>query len=123
MKRIQAIVKTTVVKTVVDALRNGGFCGYFRDEHIRGKGTRSPCSSGCSISCQASGFIDRAVIEVTICDTHVAEVCAIIEEKSGNGRSGSGKIFIIPIEDAVDISSGARGDQMFERVHFERAVT
>jgi nitrogen regulatory protein PII len=43
-------------------------------------------------------------------DDAVQRVCTIIERLAHTGRPGDGKIFVLPLEDAVRIATGERLD-------------
>jgi len=113
MKKIQAIVKPEVVEAVTLALEKVGFFGFLFDSKVKGKGN-VVCNQSCT-TCTKPDLIPRAVIDVFVQDGDVQEVCTIIHDKAGNGRSGSGKIFVFPIGEVIDISTDRRGEEVIER--------
>ena len=48
-------------------------------------------------------------VEVVVDDDQVDRVCEAIEAAARTGRIGDGKIFVVPIEQAIRIRTGDRG--------------
>jgi len=57
-----------------------------------------------------SGLEKHVKVEVFCVDQLVEEVVVAIEKAAHTGLRGDGKIYVIPVEEAVRISSGERGD-------------
>src|SRR5258706_5566585 len=55
-------------------------------------------------------FVPKVKIEVVVPDELVHDVIEAIEKSAKTGRIGDGKIFVSPIEEAVRISTGERGE-------------
>jgi nitrogen regulatory protein P-II 1 len=56
-------------------------------------------------------FVPKVKIEVVVSDEIVHDVLDAIEKSAKTGRIGDGKIFIIPVEEAVRIRTGERGKE------------
>ena len=54
-------------------------------------------------------FIPKIKLEIAVGDELVGKVIETIETVAKTGRIGDGKIFIIPLEDAVRIRTGEKG--------------
>jgi nitrogen regulatory protein P-II 1 len=52
----------------------------------------------------------KARIEVVVKDSDVDKIVEAIKETALTGKEGDGKIFISPVDDAVRIRTGERGD-------------
>jgi nitrogen regulatory protein P-II 1 len=50
-------------------------------------------------------------IEVVVPDDLVHDVLDAIEKSAKTGRIGDGKIFVVPVEEAVRIRTGERGKE------------
>lgn len=50
-------------------------------------------------------------IEVVVPDGLVHQVLEAIEKSAKTGRIGDGKIFVVPVEEAVRIRTGERGEE------------
>jgi nitrogen regulatory protein P-II 1 len=55
-------------------------------------------------------FVPKTRVEVVVKDSLVAEVVEAITAASRTGKIGDGKIFVTPIEEAVRIRTGERGE-------------
>lgn len=55
-------------------------------------------------------FKQRILVEVVVDDDSVEEMVTILKETCHTGRLGDGKIFILPVEDAIRVRTGERGD-------------
>jgi nitrogen regulatory protein P-II 1 len=56
-------------------------------------------------------FVPKVRIEVVVPDGLVHQVLEAIEKSAKTGRIGDGKIFVVPIEEAVRIRTGERGEE------------
>ena len=54
-------------------------------------------------------FLPKVKVEVVVEDDQVDRVCEAIEVAARTGRIGDGKIFVVPIEQAIRIRTGDRG--------------
>ena len=55
-------------------------------------------------------FLPKVKIEIAIADDLVTKVVDAIVGASQTGKIGDGKVFILPIEEAVRIRTGEKGD-------------
>lgn len=55
-------------------------------------------------------YMPRVKIEIICRDDLVEEIVAIIEKTAHTGLRGDGKIYVTPVETAVRISTGERGE-------------
>ena len=54
-------------------------------------------------------FIPKVKLEIAVADELVAKVVETIENTAKTGRIGDGKIFILPLDEAVRIRTGEKG--------------
>ena len=69
----------------------------------QGWGTRSKMKNG------KPQFEDRVKVEIVLAEADVDDLIRGIQELAGSGNIGSGKIFVIPVEDAVRLSTREAG--------------
>lgn len=69
----------------------------------RGFGTRSKLVGG------KPQFEDRVKVEIVVDENIVDDIIASIKTLAGAGTIGAGKIFVIPVEDAVRLSTREAG--------------
>jgi nitrogen regulatory protein P-II 1 len=55
-------------------------------------------------------FIPKVRIEVVVPDQLVEQVLTVLETTGKTGKIGDGKVFIFPIDEALRIRTGERGE-------------
>ncbi len=55
-------------------------------------------------------LLPKVKLEIVVRDDMVDRTVAAIEEAAKSGRIGDGKIFVLPLADAIRIRTGERGD-------------
>ena len=108
MKKIEAIIKPHKLDDVKDRLRELGISGMTVYE-VKGFGRTGGKTEVYRGSSYVVDFIPKARIEVVVRDSIVAEVVQAIIATAKTGKIGDGKIFILPVEEAVRIRTGERG--------------
>ncbi len=113
MKKVEAVIRPDRLQAVQDALDALGAsgititevlgCGHQRGytEHYRG--TRA------NISLQR-----KVMIMVVIPDSRVDGVVEAIAGAARTGEVGDGKIFVLPVDEAVRIRTGESGDDIVQ---------
>jgi nitrogen regulatory protein PII len=56
-------------------------------------------------------FLPKIKIEVVVSDDQVSKVTEAIQGAANTGRIGDGKIFVLPVVEAVRIRTGERGEE------------
>jgi len=110
MKLIVAIVKPFKLDEVKDALNEIGIEGITVSE-VKGFGRQKGHTELYRGAEYVVDFVPKVKLEIAVADDLVAKVVAAITETAKTGRIGDGKIFILPLEDAVRIRTGERGDE------------
>jgi len=109
MKRVEAIIKPFKLDEVRDALTELGIQGMTVSD-VRGIGRTAGKKVIHRGSVYLVDFVPKVKIDVVVPDERVREIIEIIERNARTGRLGDGKIFVVPIEDAVRIRTGERGE-------------
>jgi nitrogen regulatory protein P-II 1 len=108
MKKIEAVIKPFKLDEVKEALHEVGLQGITVVE-ARGFGRQKGHTELYRGAEYVVDFLPKVKIEV-ICDDSVVErAVEAIVGAARTGRIGDGKIFILPVEDAVRIRTGERG--------------
>jgi len=110
MKLIEAIIKPFKLDEVKDALNEIGIEGITVSE-VKGYGRQKGHTELYRGAEYVVDFIPKVKIEIAVADELVAKAVATIEETAKTGRIGDGKIFILPLEEAVRIRTGEKGDE------------
>ncbi len=109
MKLVEAIIKPFKLDEVKDALNDIGIEGITVSE-VKGYGRQKGHTELYRGAEYVVDFIPKIKLEIVIDDELVAKVIETIETTAKTGRIGDGKIFVIPLEEAVRIRTGERGN-------------
>lgn len=108
MKRIEAIVKPFKLEDVQHTLAGLGVQGLTVSE-VRGFGRQRGQVETYRGSEYRIDFVAKVKIEVVVADEQVADVVTAIQHSARTGAIGDGKIFVIPLDEAVRIRTGDLG--------------
>ncbi len=110
MKKIEAIIRPEKLDAVKNALEAGGFLGL-NIVHVTGRGVQKGIvHGGRGGETYTVDMLPKLKIEVVVKDAAAEKVVEIIMGTARTGNIGDGKIFIIPIDDAIRVRTGERGD-------------
>jgi nitrogen regulatory protein P-II 1 len=108
MKKVEAIIKPFKLDEVKDALQAIGVKGLTVTE-VKGFGRqRGHTEVFRGVEYQVD-FVPKVKVEIVVDDDAVDGVVGAITSAAQTGKIGDGKIFILPLEDAVRIRTGERG--------------
>ena len=102
MKKIEAIIKPFKLEEVKTAVAEVGIEGMTVSE-VKGFGHQKPPTNIFRGSEYTPDFVPRIKIEIVIRDDRLAEVVTAIARSARSGKTGDGKIFVLPVEEAVRI--------------------
>jgi nitrogen regulatory protein P-II 1 len=109
MKKIEAIIKPHRLDDVKDRLREIGISGMTVYE-VKGFGRTGGKTEVYRGSSYVVDFVPKARIEVVVKDSAVNEVIQAIMTAARTGKIGDGKIFVSPIDEAIRIRTGEKGE-------------
>jgi len=119
MKEIIAIVRMPMMNRTKQALTDAGVDAFFAHEaQGRGKGlvnaavlegAESGYEEAAALLGEKGLMYPKRVITVVVPDEDVDEVVQTIIETNKTGKPGDGKIFIMPIGDAVRVRTAETG--------------
>jgi len=109
MKLIVAIIKPFRLEEVKEALGQVGIQGMTVTE-VKGFGRQKGHTEIYRGSEYTVDFLPKVKIEVAVPDEITAKVVASIVQAAKTGKIGDGKVFVLPVEDAVRIRTDERGD-------------
>jgi nitrogen regulatory protein P-II 1 len=110
MKLIEAIIKPFKLDEVKDALNEIGIEGITVSE-VKGFGRQKGHTELYRGAEYVVDFIPKVKLEIAVADEQVAKVVETIERTAKTGRIGDGKIFILPLDEAVRIRTGEKGTE------------
>jgi len=109
MKKIEAIIKPFKLDEVKDALNQIGLKGITVLE-AKGFGRQKGHTELYRGAEYIVDFLPKVKLELIIEDEMVEEAVEAIRSAAHTGRIGDGKIFVSPIDEAIRIRTGERGD-------------
>ena len=108
MKKIEAIIRKTKFEEVKEALLDADI-EWFSYYDVRGVGKTRQARIYRGVVYDTSS-IERILVSIVVRDKNVEKTVHAILKSAQTGEVGDGRIFIIPIEDAIRIRTGERGD-------------
>ena len=109
MKKIEAIIRPESVDAVRNALNVTGVTGLMISE-IEGHGKQKGVVQQWRGEKYKIELLPKAKIEIVVKDQDVGRICKTIIDNTKTGEIGDGKIFIYPLEDAIRIRTGEKGE-------------
>ena len=109
MRLIKAIIKPFKLDEVRNALNDVGVQGITVSE-VKGYGRQKGHTELYRGAEYVVDLLPKVKIEVVVNDDLVAGAVDAIAAAAATGRIGDGKIFVIPVEDAIRIRTGERGE-------------
>jgi nitrogen regulatory protein P-II 1 len=108
VKKIEAIIKPFKLDDVRDALEEIGLGGITVTE-ARGFGQQKGQTETYRNAEYVVDFLPKIKIEVVVEDKMVDRTVEAIIAAARTGKIGDGKIFILPVENAIRIRTGEKG--------------
>jgi nitrogen regulatory protein P-II 1 len=108
MRKIEAIIKPFKLDEVKEALHGVGIQGMTVTE-VKGFGRQKGHTELYRGAEYVVDFLPKIKIEIVVSDEFVDKAVQAIVEAANTGRIGDGKIFVLPLEEAVRIRTGERG--------------
>ncbi|HEX3694005.1 MAG TPA: P-II family nitrogen regulator [Polyangia bacterium] len=109
MKKIEAIIKPFKLDEVKERLREVGVSGMTVYE-VRGFGRTGGKTEVYRGSAYVVDFVPKVRLEIVVKDSMVSDVVSVLTTAAKTGKIGDGKIFVTPIEEAIRIRTGERGE-------------
>ena len=109
MKMIQAVIKPFKLDDVKEALKAAGVTGMTVSE-VKGFGRQKGHTEVYRGAEYEIEFIPKVQIEIALPDDKVDSVITAIQTSANTDKIGDGKIFVLPIEQAIRIRTGESGD-------------
>ena len=108
MKKIEAIIKPFKLDEVKEALHEVGLQGITVLE-AKGFGRQKGHTELYRGAEYVVDFLPKVKLEIVVEDDMLDRAVEAIQNAAHTGRIGDGKIFIVPVEDAIRVRTGDRG--------------
>jgi len=109
MKKIEAIIRPERLGMVQQALEELGYPGMTITE-VKGHGRQKGITQQWRGQEYKIEFLPKLKIEIVVLDNDVPKTLNAIVRGSRTGEIGDGKLFVIPVENAVRVRTGEEGD-------------
>jgi nitrogen regulatory protein P-II 1 len=110
MKKIEAIIRPEKLNDVKDALEAAG-CVGLNVVHVTGRGAQKGIvHGGRGGETYTVDMLPKLKIEVVVKDADAKKIVDVVLKAARTGNIGDGKIFIIPVEDAIRVRTGEQGE-------------
>ena len=109
MKKIEAIIKPFRLDDAKEALTAVGVQGLTVTE-VKGFGRQKGHTELYRGAEYTVDFLPKIKLEVIVADDLAEKAVSALLESCHTGRIGDGKIFVLPVEEAVRIRTGETGD-------------
>ncbi len=110
MKKIEAIVKPFKMEEVKEAIAELGVVGMTITE-VKGFGRQKGHTEIYRGSEYTVDFLPKIKMEIVLPDPMVEGVVAAIIKAAKTGKIGDGKVFILPVDDAIRIRTDETGEK------------
>jgi len=110
MKKIEVIIKPFKLEDVKEALSEIGVEGMTVSE-VKGFGRQKGHTEIYRGTEYTVDFLPKLKIDIVVADNVVQSAIEAITKSAKTGKIGDGKIFVIPVEEAVRIRTDERGDK------------
>jgi nitrogen regulatory protein P-II 1 len=108
MKKVEAIIKPFKLDDVKNALHEVGASGMTVTE-VRGFGRQKGHTEVYRGAEYVIDFLPKIKVEVVLDDILVERAVQAIQDAARTEKIGDGKIFVVPIEQAIRIRTGEQG--------------
>ena len=108
MKKIEAIIKPFKLDDVKEALNKIGIQGMTIVE-VKGYGRQKGHKEIYRGAEYVVDFIPKIKIEIVVAADLVDNVTETIMQTANTGKIGDGKIFVLPVEEAIRLRTGEKG--------------
>jgi len=111
MKMIIAYIKPTMLSKVAMALHNLEELTGLSVTKVQGFGRHRAKGAQDRIIENMVEYVPHIKIEIFCKDALANRITAVIMENAHTGLRGDGKVYVMPVEEAIRISSGEKGEK------------
>ncbi|HEX7510479.1 MAG TPA: P-II family nitrogen regulator [Chitinivibrionales bacterium] len=126
MKEVMVIIRMNKINETKKALDSAGISSMHAKECLgRGKGivdfnalkgAELGYEEAISRLGQSQRLVPKRMISIVVPDKLVSRVVTTIMTVNQTGKSGDGKIFVLPVLDAIRVRTGENGDSILDEV-------
>jgi nitrogen regulatory protein P-II 1 len=110
MNKVEAIIRPERLEAVKEALSQAGFVGM-NIVNVTGRGVQKGIvHTGRGGEEYRVDMLPKSKVELVVKDADTDLAVSTIVEAARTGAIGDGKIFVIPVSDAIRVRTGERGE-------------
>jgi nitrogen regulatory protein P-II 1 len=109
MKKIEAIIREEKLEPVRKGLEEISYYGITVSE-VSGRGRQKGVPLQWRVGEYRIDLLPKLKIEGVVLDEDLEKAVSMIANRSRTGEMGDGKIFVLPVENAVRVRTGETGD-------------
>ena len=109
MIKVEALIRPQKLEDVKTALSDLGVQGMTVTE-VRGSGKQKGFTHNYRGAEYTVNLLHKVKIEIVVTDEQAPAIATAIADAARTGEIGDGKIFLIPVADAIRIRTGESGD-------------
>ena len=109
MTKIEAVIQPSRLETLKNAFAAWGVEGLTVTE-VRGFGRQRGHGEVYRGAEYAIDFRPKLKVEAVVPTSLVPRLLDVLQRSVGTGRIGDGKVFVLPVDEAVRVRTGERGD-------------
>jgi nitrogen regulatory protein P-II 1 len=109
MKKIEAIIRPSALRAILDGLKAAGYPGVTVAE-VQGHGKQKGITEtyrGQTVE----GLLPKLFLTMVVNEKKVQKIIQVIIKATRTGEIGDGKIFISPIVNVIRIRTGEKGEK------------
>ncbi len=110
MKKIEAIIREEKLDDVKKALEENSYYGITVSE-VSGRGRQKGIPIQWRVGEYRVDLLPKLKIELVVFDDDVGTAVNAIVRNARTGEIGDGKIFVLPVENAIRVRTGEEGDK------------
>jgi nitrogen regulatory protein P-II 1 len=110
LNKVEAIIRPEKLDEVKEALAQAGVIGL-SVTHVTGRGVqKGVIHAGRGGQPYTIDMLPKVKLETVVRSADTDMVVQVIAEAARTGNIGDGKIFVLPVADAIRVRTGERGD-------------
>ena len=113
MKKIEAFVRHEVFEPIRSELLDKGFPSISIGEY-KGSGRQKGITEHYRGSEMTIHLRPKLKLEIVVADIDASTVKEVILKHARTGQVGDGKIFVLPVEEAIRIRTGEEGEEVLQ---------
>jgi len=122
MKKVEAIIREERLENVKKALEEGGYFAMTVTE-VSGRGEQLGLTLPWRVGEYRVDLLPKLKLEIVVQDKEVDAIVKAIIDNARTGEIGDGKIFIIPVENAIRVRTGEQGNIAINKIIKEESKT